>query len=55
MFLSCSDSDSDDEKFFTPPTSPLPLFSDDDDDMNAFEESLESFEIEKEFQLFIEG
>jgi ankyrin repeat and LEM domain-containing protein 2 len=55
LYLSCSDSDSDDEKFFTPPSSPSRFFSDDDDDMNEFEESLENFEDEKDFQLFIEG
>lgn len=55
VFLSCSDDDSDNDNFYTPPTSPTRFYSDDEDDMNAFEESLESFEDEKDFQMFIEG
>lgn len=55
-FFSCSDEDSDssDEEFFTPPQSPRP-FDSDDDDIMAFEESLDNFDEEKGFSLFIEG
>jgi hypothetical protein len=54
-FISCSDSDdSDDEVWFTPPQSPNEISSS-DDEMNAFEESLEHFEDEKEYALFIDG
>lgn len=55
-FISCSDEDSNsssDEEFFTPPQSPRRF--DSDDDLMAFEESLESLEEEKGFSLFIEG
>lgn len=55
QFLSCSGDDSDSEEFFTPPQSPVPQSDSDDDDMNAFEESLENFEDEKISALFIEG
>lgn len=54
QFLSFSDDDSASEEFFTPPQSPVPQ-SDSDDDMNAFEESVENFEDEKISALFIEG
>lgn len=54
QFLSCSDDESVSEEFFTPPQSPVPQ-SDSDDDMNAFEESLENFEDEKISSLYIEG
>ena len=54
-FLSCSDSESDSDVFFTPPQSPA-KFDSDDEDLMIFEESLESFEDEKLFfKLFIEG
>jgi hypothetical protein len=52
--LSCSDDDSDTEEFFTPPQSPSTPY-DSDDEVNVFEESLETFEDEKELVLFIEG
>jgi hypothetical protein len=56
LYLSCSDNDSEDEIFYTPPSSPSKFYSEDDDDMNDdFEESLETFEDEDQFQLFIEG
>ncbi len=57
-YISCSDSeDSDNEVWYTPPQSPMELStnSDDDDEINAFEESLESFEDEKVYSLFIDG
>lgn len=54
LFLSCSDSDSESDEYLTPPQSPT-KFDSDDDDMNAFEESLDSFEQEKDFILFIKG
>lgn len=47
-FLSCSDSEN--EEFFTPPSSPASSDSED-----IFEESLTSFEIKKDVTLFIEG
>jgi hypothetical protein len=52
LYISCSDSESD--NYFTPPQSPI-NFDSDDDDMNVFEESLDTFEEEKRFSLFIEG
>lgn len=54
LYLSCSEDESDSEEFFTPPQSPGPA-SESDDDMNTFEESLENFEDEKMFSMFIEG
>jgi hypothetical protein len=51
-FESCSDDES--EEYYTPPQSPL-HFDSDDDDKNVFEESLENFEEQKEFNLFIKG
>lgn len=51
-FESCSDDDSD--EYYTPPQSPLP-YSSDDDDKIEFEESMENFEDQKEFNLFIKG
>lgn len=52
-FESCSD---DESEYFTPPQSPIHLDSDDDDeDKNVFEESLDKFEDQKEFCLFIKG
>lgn len=53
LYLSCSEDESDSEEFFTPPQSPGPA-SESDDDMNTFEESLENFEDEKMFSMFIE-
>lgn len=55
LYLSCSDNDSEDDEFFTPPSSPSKFYSDDDDMNDDFEESLENFEDEDQFQLFIEG
>lgn len=52
-FESCSDDESD--EYFTPPQTPIPFDSDDDDMNNIFEESLENFEDQKEFNLFIKG
>lgn len=54
MFLSCSEDGSDDSVYYTPP-SQSPIHFDSDDDMNIFEESLENFEEEKGFTLFIHG
>jgi hypothetical protein len=63
-FLSCGSDESSDEEFFTPPQSPIRFKrsisdndddDDDDDDMNIFEESLEHFEDEKGYSLFIDG
>lgn len=51
-FESCSDDDSD--EYFTPPQSPPPVDSD-DEEKNVFEESLDKFEDQKEFCLFIKG
>lgn len=51
-FLSCSDDDSD--EYFTPPQSPI-LIDSDDEEKNVFEESLDKFEDQKEFCLFIKG
>lgn len=55
-FVSCSDSDDDEDSdvWFTPPQSPTEMQSS-DDEMNAFEESLENLEEEKTYSLFIEG
>ena len=55
-YFSFSDDDSkgSDEEFFTPPQSPRCSDSD-DEDILMFEESLENFEDEKGFSLFIEG
>lgn len=53
LFLSCSEDESEPDMFYTPPQSPTPF--DSDDEMNIFEESLENFEDEKSFALFIEG
>lgn len=52
-FESCSDDESD--EYFTPPQTPIPFDSDDDEMNNIFEESLENFEDQKEFNLFIKG
>lgn len=54
-YISCgSDISSDDDEWYTPPQSPN-RFDSSDDEMNVFEESLESFEEEKGYSLFIEG
>lgn len=54
-YISCSDSDdSDSDVWFTPPQSPNEIVSS-DDEMNAFEESLENLEDEKAYALFIDG
>jgi hypothetical protein len=53
-FESCSDDESED--YYTPPQSPIQFDSDDEDDeKNVFEESLDNFEDQKEFNLFIKG
>lgn len=53
-YLSCdSESNSDTDEYFTPPQSPCHDSS--DDEMNAFEESLENVDDEKEYALFING
>lgn len=51
-FVSCSDDESD--EYFTPPQSPINMDSD-DEEKNVFEESLDKFEDQKEFCLFIRG
>jgi hypothetical protein len=54
-FVSCDEDDSDNEVWFTPPQSPSQMVDNSDDEMNDFEESLEHFEDEKAYLLFING
>ncbi|KAG5684775.1 hypothetical protein PVAND_013988 [Polypedilum vanderplanki] len=56
-FLSCdSDLSSDEDEYFTPPQSPILQNPDSsDEEMNVFEESLEHFDDEIEYSLYING
>lgn len=53
-YLSCDSDDSDNDVWFTPPQSPSQIESS-DDEMNAFEESLENVDVEKTYSLFVNG
>lgn len=53
-YLSCDSDDSSNDEWFTPPQSPCQIESS-DDEMNAFEESLENVDDEKLFSLFVNG
>lgn len=54
-YVSCDEDNSDDDVWFTPPQSPGQFLDSSDDEMNNFEESLENFEDEKAYSLFING